>query len=79
LFLLAMPKALAAVRDGKLEMLGSHHPVDMNRIWIFEPVGQLSEDAPQGALATYRLLSKTRIIASLRMPVSDPVRVVVGG
>jgi hypothetical protein len=78
-FLLAMPKALATVRDGKLEMLDSHHPVDMNRVWNLEPVGQLSDDAPQGALATYHLLGKTRIIAALRMPVSDPVRVVVGG
>jgi hypothetical protein len=74
-----MPKVLATVRDGKSEMLDTHHPVDMNRVWILEPMGQLSGDAPQGALATHRLPGKTRIIAALKMPVSDPVRVVVGG
>jgi hypothetical protein len=63
--LLAMPKALATVRDGKLEMLDSHHPVGMNRVWIIEPVGQLSGDAPEGALATYRLLVKRGLLRLL--------------
>jgi hypothetical protein len=51
-FVLAIPAALATIKEGKLHLLDEHHCVDMNRVRIFVLVGQLNADNPQGPLST---------------------------
>ena len=60
-FLLAIPKALTTIPNGKLNMSDGNLPIDMNTVWIFEPLGQLGEDCAQSALDTFRLLGRMRI------------------